>query len=60
MGNRVRIGGYELWKIDNDELISESKGRFDAVEYERQLKHGVAGVLTTWLISDKSSARWPS
>jgi hypothetical protein len=41
-GNRVRIGGYELWKIDNDGLISESKGRFDAVEYERQLKHGVA------------------
>ena len=42
MGNRVRIGGYEFWKIDNDGLISESKGRFDAVEYERQLKHGVA------------------
>jgi predicted ester cyclase len=41
-GNRVRISGYELWKIDNDGLISESKGRFDAVEYERQLKHGVA------------------
>ena len=41
-GNRVRISGYELWKIDNDGLISESKGRFDAAEYERQLKHGVA------------------
>jgi predicted ester cyclase len=41
-GNRVRISGYELWKIDNNGLISESKGRFDAVEYERQLKHGVA------------------
>jgi predicted ester cyclase len=40
-GKRVRISGYELWRIDNDGLISESKGRFDAAEYERQLKHGV-------------------
>ena len=37
-GNRVRISGYELWKIDNDGLIAESKGHFDAAEYERQLK----------------------
>jgi predicted ester cyclase len=42
MGNRVRISGYELWKIDNNGLIAESKGHFDAAEYERQLKHGVA------------------
>ena len=40
-GNRIRISGYELWKIDNDGLISESKGRFDATEYGRQLRHGV-------------------
>jgi predicted ester cyclase len=39
-GNRVRISGYELWKIDNDGLIVESKGHFDAEEYERQFKHG--------------------
>ena len=37
-GNHVRISGYELWKIDNDGLIAESKGHFDAAEYERQLK----------------------
>ncbi|MEY2600932.1 MAG: hypothetical protein QOJ36_251 [Verrucomicrobiota bacterium] len=37
-GNKVRIGGYELWKIDNDGLIAESKGNFDAAEYERQLR----------------------
>ena len=62
-GKRVRISGYELWKIDNgaagsratwtgrpervDEqggesinngLIAESKGHFDAAEYERQLR----------------------
>ena len=40
-GKRVRISGYELWKIDNDGLIAESKGHFDTAEYERQLKHGV-------------------
>jgi steroid delta-isomerase-like uncharacterized protein len=40
-GKRVRISGYEIWKIDNNELIAESKGHFDNAEYERQLKHGV-------------------
>jgi predicted ester cyclase len=40
-GNRVQISGYELWKINNDGLIRESKGNFDSAEYERQLKHGV-------------------
>jgi predicted ester cyclase len=40
-GKHVRISGYELWKIDNDGLIAESKGTFDAAEYERQLKEGV-------------------
>ena len=37
-GKRVRISGYELWRIDNDGLIGESKGHFDAADYERQLK----------------------
>ena len=37
-GKRVRISGYELWKIDNDGLIGESKGHFDSAEYDRQLK----------------------
>jgi len=36
-GNKVQISGYELWKIDNDGLIGESKGHFDAADYERQL-----------------------
>ena len=36
-GNRIRISGYELWQIDNDGLIAESKGHFDSAEYERQL-----------------------
>jgi hypothetical protein len=42
-GKNVRISGYELWKIDNDGLIAESKGHFDSAEYDRQLKHGVDG-----------------
>jgi len=36
-GNHVRISGYELWKIDNEGLIAESKGHFDVADYERQL-----------------------
>jgi hypothetical protein len=42
-GNKVQISGYELWKIDNDGLIAESLGNFDAADYESQLKHGVDG-----------------
>jgi hypothetical protein len=40
---RVRVSDYELWKIDNDGLIAESKDHFDSVEYERQLKRGIGG-----------------
>ena len=40
-GKRVRISGYELWQIGDDGLIAESKGHFDAADYERQLKHGL-------------------
>ena len=36
-GNKVQISGYELWKIDNEGLIAESKGHFNAADYERQL-----------------------
>lgn len=37
-GKCVRISGHELWKIDIDGLIGESKGHFDTAEYERQLR----------------------
>ena len=40
-GMRVRISGYEVWQLEPDGLIRESKGRFDSAEYERQLKYGV-------------------
>ena len=42
-GKKVRISGYELWKIDNEGLIAESKGHFDAADYERQLGKRGAG-----------------
>lgn len=41
LGKRVRISGYELWQFEDAGLIENSKGHFDSVEYERQLKHGV-------------------
>jgi uncharacterized protein (TIGR02246 family) len=37
-GNRVRISGYELWRIDSEGLIAESTGNFDAQDYERQIR----------------------
>ena len=40
-GNAVRINGYEQWTISVDNLIEESRGNFDEVEYWRQLKFGV-------------------
>ncbi len=40
-GKNVRISGFELWKFDEDGLIKESIGKFDAEEYNRQLQYGV-------------------
>ena len=40
-GNRVQISGCEEWQINADGLVAESKGYFDAAEYERQLAQGV-------------------
>jgi uroporphyrinogen III methyltransferase/synthase len=36
-GNRVRISGYEEWRIGADGLIAESLGHFDEADYQRQL-----------------------
>lgn len=36
-GNRVRISGYEEWRLGPDGLIAESEGHFDEREYLRQL-----------------------
>lgn len=39
-GRRVRISGYEEWTIGADGLIAESRGHFDAEEYQRQIEGG--------------------
>jgi len=36
-GARVRIGGYEEWRIGADGLIAKSLGHFDAADYQRQI-----------------------
>jgi len=40
-GHRVLISGFEKWRIGEDDLIADSQGHFDAVEYERQVQHGI-------------------
>ena len=35
-GNQVRISGYEDWKIGPDGLIADSKGHYDAQDWDRQ------------------------
>ncbi len=39
-GRVVRIQGHEEWTIGPDGLIAESRGRFDAADYQRQLRGG--------------------
>jgi nuclear transport factor 2 (NTF2) superfamily protein len=39
-GNKVRVSGYESWRLDEDGLIAESQGNFPTAEYERQLEVG--------------------
>ena len=39
-GRAVRIQGYEEWTIGADGLIAESRGRFDASDYQRQVSGG--------------------
>ena len=45
-GKRVRISGFETWRIGDDGLVAESLGNFDAAEYQRQVEHGVQGKLS--------------
>jgi hypothetical protein len=36
-GNAVDLNGYEVWTMDADGLIEESRGHYDADEYQRQV-----------------------
>ncbi len=40
-GNYVKVGGWEEWVLSDDVLVRESLGRFDAVEYDRQIAEGI-------------------
>ena len=40
-GRRVRISGFEKWRMGADGLIASSQGHFDSAEYRRQLEPGV-------------------
>jgi len=40
-GHAVKIGGWEEWLLSDAVRVIESKGRFDSVEYERQLAEGL-------------------
>ena len=42
-GNRVRINGFEEWRIGDDGLVAASLGNYDAAEYQRQVDHGRDG-----------------
>ena len=39
-GHKVRISGFEVWKIGADGFIAESQGKFDSADYQRQLARG--------------------
>jgi uncharacterized protein (TIGR02246 family) len=36
-GNRVEVSGWEYWRLTDDGRVAESKGHFDAEDFERQL-----------------------
>lgn len=36
-GRRVRISGFEEWRMGDDGLVAASLGHFDSAEYQRQL-----------------------
>lgn len=42
-GKRVRISGFEEWRMGHDGLVADSLGNFDGAEYQRQVEHGVDG-----------------
>jgi len=40
-GQRVRISGFEEWRMSDDGLVAESQGHFDGAAYQRQLETGI-------------------
>ena len=40
-GHKVKVPGCEEWTLSDDSLVTASLGRFDAVEYDRQVADGI-------------------
>lgn len=40
-GQKVRVPGWEEWDLGADGKVAESRGWFDAGEYERQIAEGI-------------------
>lgn len=40
-GHKVKVSGYELWTMSENNLIKDSKGIFSSEEYDRQLEFGI-------------------
>jgi len=40
-GNSIRIKGWEDWRLSDSNKVTESLGRFDAAEFERQVAEGI-------------------
>ncbi|UWQ58323.1 ester cyclase [Leisingera caerulea] len=40
-GQKVRVPGWEEWDLDAEGKVAESRGWFDAGEYERQIAEGI-------------------
>ena len=39
--HKVKVSGFELWTMSEENLIKDSKGTFSSEEYNRQLKFGI-------------------
>ena len=39
-GKRVELSGWEYWRLSDDGVVADSKGHFDAEDFERQLAGG--------------------
>ncbi len=40
-GNKIKVSGFELWRIGENNLIKESHGNFPFEEYNRQIEFGI-------------------
>jgi hypothetical protein len=56
-GRRVRIMGFEVWKIGEDGLIAESQGHFDSAVYQRQLEQRVTDPQQRRVLAFRSAMR---